>query len=642
MTDKLPWFLGSKALDVYLLPNRYIALDLETTNLERGSALNPDNRLLLACWDIVESDGTITRKSTWGDEYDMSELEEDIRSADFIVAHNAKFELQWLKRCGIELRDVLVFDTFLAEWVIASNRRNQWDLSLDGCAARYGLGAKLHLAKTCIGIGICPSQIPKVWLEPYCYMDVELCRKIYEQQREILSKDGLLHLALTRNLACAVLADIEFNGCELDHEKVKEEYTKSVEEFIAVENELVKSTGGINLSSPKQLATFLFESLKFPLPLDHKGNVVKTPGGNIKTDVKTLERLKAESPEQQEFLKLYKRRNKLDALLTKNLEFFNLVCEQKSGVFYGVFNQGFTDTGRLSSSGRPVVFTGLKKPKGCQLQNLPRQYKCLFTAYAPDYLVGEADGAQLEFRVAAEMGRDKIAIDMIENNGDVHADTAKVFVDWNATHKHQQHEDFVGLDYKSARQPAKSQTFKPMYGGNGSNPAEKEYCKFFKQKYHGIAETQYNWCLEVLDKGWHQNPYGMRFYWPGTKMSRSGYIDNTTSISNYSIQGFATGEIIPIALVYFWHRTRDLPITIWNTIHDSIASRFHKDVAEQYKLLSKQALTTDVYNFLRDVYKYEFSVPLGVGVKVAKNWGTSKEEEVWAVWPDGRETYVKK
>src|SRR5687768_10222802 len=200
MTTELPWFLGSKALEAYLAPSRYIALDFETTNLDKGSALNPDNRLLLACWDVVESDGTITRKSKWGDEYDMSELEEDIRGAQFIVAHNAKFELQWLKRCGIDLRDVLVFDTYLAEWVIASNRRNQWDMSLDGCATRYELGAKLHLASKCIEAGVCPSQIPTVWLEPYCYMDVELCRNLYEKQRDILFRDGLLHLALTRNL----------------------------------------------------------------------------------------------------------------------------------------------------------------------------------------------------------------------------------------------------------------------------------------------------------------------------------------------------------------------------------------------------------------------------------------------------------
>ncbi|MEG0161179.1 MAG: hypothetical protein RR714_02595, partial [Aurantimicrobium sp.] len=85
-----------------------------------------------------------------------------------------------------------------------------------------------------------------------------------------------------------------------------------------------------------------------------------------------------------------------------------------------------------------------------------------------------------------------------------------------------------------------------------------------------------------------------------------------------------------------------LDITVWNTIHDSLVSRVHKDCVDQYKELSKQCLTTDVYNFLRDVYNYHFRVPLGVGVKVAKNWGASKEEHVWSVWPDGKETYELK
>lgn len=142
--------------------------------------------------------------------------------------------------------------------------------------------------------------------------------------------------------------------------------------------------------------------------------------------------------------------------------------------------------------------------------------------------------------------------------------------------------------------------------------------------------------------GFLTTPYGMRFYWPGTKMSRSGYIDNTTAISNYPIQGFATAEIIPIALVSFWHRSRNLRVVIWNTIHDSLVSRVHREDVEQYMNLSKHCLTTDVYNFLREVYNYNFSVPLGVGVKVAKNWGESKTEHVWSVYPDGRETYELK
>ena len=134
----------------------------------------------------------------------------------------------------------------------------------------------------------------------------------------------------------------------------------------------------------------------------------------------------------------------------------------------------------------------------------------------------------------------------------------------------------------------------------------------------------------------------MVFYWPGTKMKPSGYIDNTTSIFNYPIQGFATGEIMPIALFHFWHKTKDLPIIIWNTVHDSIVSRVHTSAIDEYERLSKECLTKDVFVFLQDVYNYTFVVPLGVGVKVSKNWGKSDVEKVWSVWPDGRETYVEK
>lgn len=640
LNNPLPWFLTGDQKSVYLTPTRYVVLDVETTNKDMGSALNEENHLVLACWYVVEADGTVTRKHHWGDEFDQPELEKDIAGAQFLVAHNAKFELQWLKRCGLELRDILVYDTFLAEWVIAGNRI--WDLSLDGTAKRYGLGAKLSLAAKAISIGMNPSDMPKEWLLPYCYMDVELCWKVFLKQRDILRRDGLLHLAFVRNLTCSVLADIEFNGCELDKDKVIDEYDKSIEEFRELEQKLHEITGGINLSSTKQLAVYLYETLGFPIPRDYKGNELRTPGGAIRTDVQTLSKLDAETEDQKTFLALYKRRNKLDALISKNLSFFYHVVKERGGVFYGVFNQGFTQTHRLSSSGRSILFKALKRPIGAQLQNLPRQYKYLFTAYDPDYLVGEADGAQLEFRVAAEMGNDQVAYNAIVNGEDVHSDTAKVFVDWGIDHPSDPHPDFIGKDYKSGRQPAKAQTFKPMYGGNGSHPAEKEYCKFFKEKYNGIAGTQHDWCLEVLDKGYQINPYGMRFYWPGTKMSRRGYIDNTTSISNYSVQGFATGEIIPIALVHFWHRSRGLNITIWNTIHDSIASRFHRDVEPTYKILSKHCLTTDVYNFLREVYHYEFKVPLGVGVKVAKNWGSATIEEIWTVNPDGTESYQRK
>lgn len=452
--DNLPWFLGPAGIEAYRNPKSYyVALDVETTNLEKGSALNVDNRLLLACWELVYSDGAIVKRHQWGDEYDMKELEEDIKKADFVVAHNAKFELQWLKRCGLELRDILVFDTMLAEWVIAGNRK--WDLSLDETSKRYGLGQKLSLAAIAIKSGICPSVIPDEWLLPYCYKDVELCRKLYEAQKGILERDDLFHLALVRNLTCSVLADIEFNGAELDGPAVLAEYEKTLDEFRTVESELESKAGGINLSSPKQLATFLYEKLGFPVPRDHRGNELKTTSGTPKTDVKTLALLKASSPEQEEFLSLYKKRNKLDSLITKNLDFFRLVVQQSGAVFKSVLNQGFTGTHRLSSSGRPILFAGLKTPKGVQAQNLPREYKKLFTAHDPDYVVLECDGAQLEFRVAADMGNDAVATQEIIDQADIHTETANVMIS-------AKHPDFVGLDKKAARQQAKAHTFAPI------------------------------------------------------------------------------------------------------------------------------------------------------------------------------------
>lgn len=642
-----PWFVENpqRALEAYKNPQRYVSLDFETTAKEHGSALVPDNHILLACWEVHDLvNGTVTRKHKWGDEYDMAELEADIRSAQFVVAHNAKFELQWLRRAGLDLHDVLVYDTYLAEWVIAGNRGGQpgWGLNLDDTARRYGVGKKAPAAKHLIDAGIDPEDIPREILLPYCYQDVALCTAIYKKQIARLVEDKLLHLVLTRCLTASALADIEFAGAQLDKQRVLETYEKTVEQLNALEDELAKFTGGINLASPVQLSDYLYDKLGFPPPVDFKGNPVLTKKGKYKTDAKTLDTLVATTPEQAKFIELYKQRNKLDSLLTKNLLFFKLVCEQQGGVFYGNVNQGFTQTHRLASTGRPKLFAGQKKPRGVQFQNMPRVYKSLFKAHDPDYLDCEADGAQLEFRVAVEMANDPVGKAMLINGDDVHADTAKVFVDWNTAHPDNQHPDFVGLSYKEARQAAKPQTFKPTYGGQGIHPAEKEYCKFFREKYKALAKTQQDWTYEVLDSGKLRTPYGMIFYWPGTTMKRSGYIENTTSIYNYPIQGYATAEIIPIALVHFWHRARHLRIVCWNTIHDSIASRVHRDDIDAYKEISKLAFTHDVYNYLRTVYGLQFSTPLAVGVKVGEHWGEAEVEEIWEVSPDGNETYKRK
>src|SRR5690606_4003555 len=128
------------------------------------------------------------------------------------------------------------------------------------------------------------------------------------------------------------------------------------------------------------------------------------------------------------------------------------------------------------------------------------------------------------------------------------------------------------------------------------------------------------------------------FHFPGTRIQKSGYISNSTNIYNFPVQGFATGEIIPIAMVYFWHKTRNLKVRLYLTVHDSLISSVHKSDTQKAIEIAKECLTTDVYEYLERVYHYKFTVPLGLGVKAGKCWGDNEAIEYkWDIWPDGRE-----
>ena len=628
----IPWFVGEAGIDAYLRRDSLVILDWETTNLQYGSASNPKNRLVLGCWRVVK-DGTVTDKHIFGDEYDFQELLDDIAAADFLISHNSQFELAWLARCGLDLRSVLCYCTMVGEWVIAGNRRVQ--LSLEDCADKYKLGRKGSLVSKLIDMGTCPSEIPESWLLEYCQMDVELCHKVFLAQQKQISDLDLWHIILSRNLTIPVLADIHLAGQQLDKEAVIEEEARLQAIIEELGEELDGITGGINLGSPKQLGTFLYKELGFAPLKDRKGNVIKTPGGSLPTSQDILFQLKPENEKQERFLALYKEYNKADTLLSKSMSFFKQVVLDKDlkGTYHSLIIHGRTQTHRLASAGIDYTFAGNKKSMKVQAQNLPRAYKKLFVAHDPDYVILEADGAGMEFRVATILGKDRAGMEDIVGGADIHATTRDTMNEAYARE---------GVDKVIDRQTAKSSTFSPLYGGNGKDVAEREYVQFFRQKYSGIAQTQQDWAIRVADRKMLETPWGMRFYWPQCKIGYDGWISYTTEIYNYPVQSLATAEIIPVALVHFWHKTKGMPIEIFNTVHDSIASRVHKDFVDIAKQLSKEAMTTDVYKFFKDVYRYTLweELPLGVGLKVGKAWGVSDGEEIFEVWQSGRERYT--
>ncbi len=663
-------FLENPDPAIYFSDN-YVVLDLEidTSHGDYGHPVHGDNKMLLASWKGKDQQV----QSRWGGEYDYSDLVDRIERADFLVAHNAKYELGWLRRMGLNMRNVLVFDTKLGEYVLMGNLASGDEVmlprstSLDDCCRRRGWKIKDPVVDIMMKHGINPVYHPRPWLQGRCEQDVCSTEDLFLDQRARLQRTQRLGVLFTRCILTPVLADLEFEGMRLDEDRVVEEFDEYSKRFAELEKKMNAITGGINWRSPLQAGAFIYgrpsdwkerellqaefdrlaadkikltSDQKFlqavcnlavpPLGFEEqkrfdrstKSYVPKrTKAGGRKTDQKVLEALKPKNKKQREFLSLRKELGKVNAALTKNLQFFLGVCKEFDGIFHAVFNQASTATHRLSSSGIATYFELFDAIKKVQFQNLPRVFKRLFRAKEEGWLVGEWDGSQLEFRVAVRLGGpDPRGVSDIVGGHDVHRFTASVLNNCS--------EEDVD---KGQRQDAKPDTFKPLYGGTQGTKAQMKYYEAFRERYPGIASAQKGWVFEVLnsqDKALH-TMWGMRYYWPYARVSSSGYVNITSSVYNYPIQALATAEIIPVAIVYFWHRLADEGLTdyikIVNSVHDSVICEIHPDYVDQFEDLAIR-IWHDVYRYLKLVYNLDFeTVPLGTGVTVGTHWNEGKE-----------------
>ena len=102
---ELPRHLINPDPSIYLSDN-YLVLDFETD----GFPADPKSKLVLTGYKKNKGQ----YKHIFGTIYDLSALFSELDSVDYVVAQNAKFELQWLIRAGYDVSRLVVFDTLLA------------------------------------------------------------------------------------------------------------------------------------------------------------------------------------------------------------------------------------------------------------------------------------------------------------------------------------------------------------------------------------------------------------------------------------------------------------------------------------------------------------------------------------------------
>ena len=577
--------------------NNYISLDFETTNFDKGDPTNLDNHLVLACWYLGRNG---KHYYSWNNEFRMGKLIEHLLSCDFIIAHNAKFELGWLKRCGVDLTQVLCFCTQIAEYTL--HQGMTVDLSLDGTLKRRQMPQKQRLGNLLIHNGVETESVPKRILLEYCSADVKVTTDLALVQLRELRELELLPVVYTRNLFTAFIACTEFNSMELNKERVYEDYVKTTKELNEVEQRINEFTGGLNPGSSKQMAEYLFDTLGFAEPRDWKGNPVRTASGKRSTDAKVIAKLLPRNKRQREFLGLKKSHAKLQSRISKYLEKFKLCCDESNGLIRFNFNQTITQTGRLSSNGKRYKVQG---------QNIQRDLKRLFWTHEVGTIIQERDHAQLEFRVAGELtGCPQVYQDVIEHF-DVHAYTASII--------------FPGsTDPKQARINAKAHTFKPLYGGESGTDLERSYYDAFKQKYKRMKEVQDLWVDLALKSKKLVSPITkLIFHFPDMKITKSGYIQGNTKVRDYPIQYFATGEILPIGCLIFWHLLRAMKLKsyIMLTIHDSVINKLYEEEKELVDEIAVQSLTKLCVDYIEKLYGYRLKYPLEIELKESQFWG---------------------
>jgi len=257
-----------------------------------------------------------------------------------------------------------------------------------------------------------------------------------------------------------------------------------------------------------------------------------------------------------------------------------------------------------------ITATGRFSGRNPNMQNMPRggtfPVKRVFVSRWQGGHILEADFAQLEFRVAAYLSQDKVAMNEIATGFDVHSYTAKVITD---------------AGQETSRQVAKGHTFAPLFGasGYGRSKAEAAYYKHFNEKYKGIAKWHKKLGDEALRHRKITTPSGRQYAFPDVERRVNGQPSHFTMIKNYPVQGFATGDIVPVVLLELDERLKPLKSCLVNTVHDSTVIDVHPN-EKDYVIQIITDMNNDLDLIIEEAYDVKMNVPMLLEAKIGSNW----------------------
>jgi DNA polymerase-1 len=574
----------------------FFAFDTETTSLDPRAArlvgiaiaTSNDGGFYIPMGHELKLDSTIPQLD---ESFVIDALRPLLESDQFgKIGQNLKYDIRVMRGHGVSIRGVRA-DTMVAAYALDSSGRH----NLDFLSKKY-LDYDVKTYESLTGKGASQISFSEVSIEEatkYSAEDAWCALALWERLEPELRRAGVEKLFYEVDLPIVeVVADMEDAGIKVDVPFLKNLESEFEADLRSIEQKIQTFTKnpGLNLNSPKQLATFLFEELNLPTQS-------KTRTG-FSTDASVLEALAPLHPAPKLLLE-YREISKLKGTYVLPLQELR---DKKDSRIRTSFHLTGTATGRLSSSDPNLQNIPVRTARGQKIRQA-------FIAEEGSVLLS-ADYSQIELRILAHMSEDPVLVESFKRGEDVHRRTASEIFHKTPAEVSDQERSF-----------AKAINFGLMYGKTVFGLAEElhisrgESKKMIDQyftRYSGVKQFLDEQVARARDLGFVTTLMGRKRALPEIRSSNPAVRGNAERMAmNSPIQGTAS-DLIKMAMVKLHGelKAQGLKSRILLQVHDELVLECPKSEVEAVSALITRVMESAL----------TLSVPLKVNVGTGLNW----------------------
>lgn len=407
--------------------------------------------------------------------------------------------------------------------------------------------------------------LPPEDIEPYACDDVRLTRAWLDICREALKEHGLYDIWKQVNYYSYIIMLMEHRGMHVDTEIIRQYQIEAVEHAENAQKRLNEAAGfELNPNSPKKVCEFLG---------------VKSSAAEI---LQELIDAGGETAERAKLIQEVRGWKSVDSrYYTPYLESID-----ENDILHCSLNLLGTYTGRLACS-NPNLQAVAKHTEIMKVKDV-------FTA-RPGFTMIQADYKQAEMRLVTHYTKDPLMKKMIEENADLHSETANRL--------------------NIPRQAAKRLNFSVIYGVGAKTLSEGlkvdlKVGKDYLEKYHGLYPG-FRKLMSQCEEFAKQNGY-IKMWTGRMRHFNVPEADPHKAMSNL-IQG-GVAEIVRVAISRLFPAITDIGGYLLMQVHDSVI----------FEIPDNQ-LNIALPTIKRIMEDFDFDPKPGVDIEYGKSWGTFKK-----------------